>query len=77
MFRSELELNVNFLKSKFSTDSILEKPRTMDSNESKKVDHELLAEINDLVNDDIELKHKEKDSNDAESIVVDYNSGIL
>ena len=49
----------------------------MDSNESKKVDHEVLAEINDLVNDDIELKHEEKDSNDAESIVENYNSGFL
>ena len=41
----------------------------MDSNESKKVDHELLAEINDLVNDDIELKHESIDEN--------YNSGFL
>ena len=49
----------------------------MDSNKSKKVDHEPLAEINDLVNDDIELKHKEKDSNDTESIVENYNSGFL
>ena len=56
---------------------IIWKPRTMDSNESKKVDHEALAEINDLVNDDIELKHEEKDSNDAESIVENYNSGFL
>ena len=30
-----------------------------------------------VVNDDVELKNEEKDSNDAESIVVDYNSGIL
>ena len=51
-----------FSKSKISTDSIFEKPGTMDSNKSKKVDHEPLAEINDLVNDDIELKHEEKDS---------------
>ena len=42
----------------------------MDSNKSKKVEH-------DLVNDDIELKHEEKDSNDAESIVENYNSGFL
>ena len=49
----------------------------MDSNISKKVDHEPLAEINDLVNDDIELKHEEKYSNDAESIVDNYNPGFL
>ena len=49
----------------------------MDSNNSKKVDHEALAEINDLVNDDIELKQGEKDSIDAESIVENYNSGFL
>ena len=80
--KSELETRTQpstsiFLKSNFSTDLILEKPRTMDSNESKKVDHEPLAEINDLVNDDIELTHEEKDSNDAESIVENYNSGFL
>ena len=66
-----------FSKSKISTDSIFEKPGTMDSNKSKKVDHEPLAEINDLVNDDIELKHEEKDSNNAESIDENYNSGFL
>ena len=49
----------------------------MDSNKSKKVDHKPLAEILDLVNDDIELKHKEKDSNDAKSIVENNNSGFL
>ena len=49
----------------------------MDSNKSKKGDHEALAEINDLVNDDIELTHEEKDSNDAESIDENYNSGFL
>ena len=42
----------------------------MDSNKSKKVDHETLAEIHDLVNDDIELTHEEKDSKK-------YNSGFL
>ena len=30
-----------------------------------------------VVNDDVKLKNEEKDSNDDESIVVDYNSGIL
>ena len=49
----------------------------MDSNKSKKVDHEALAEINDLVNEDVELKQDEKDSNDPESIVENYNSGFL
>ena len=49
----------------------------MDSNKSKKVDHEPLAEINDLVNEDIELEHEEKDSNNAESIDENYNSGFL
>ena len=42
----------------------------MDSNKSKKVDHKPLAEILDLVNDDIELTHQEKDSKN-------YNSGFL
>ena len=49
----------------------------MDSNKSKKVDHKPLAEILDLVNDDIELKHEGKDSNNAESIDENYNSGFL
>ena len=49
----------------------------MDSNKSKKVDHEPLAEINDLVNEDVDLKHEEKDSNNAESIDENYNSGFL
>ena len=31
----------------------------------------------DLVNDALELKHKEKDSNDAKSIVKNNNSGFL
>ena len=31
----------------------------------------------DLVNDAFELKHKEKDSNDAKSIVENNNSGFL
>ena len=42
----------------------------MDSDQSNKVDHEPLTEIHDLVNDDIELKHEEKDSKN-------YNSGFL
>ena len=49
----------------------------MDSNKSKKVDHEPLAEINDLVDEDVELKQEEKDSNDPENIVENYNSGFL
>ena len=49
----------------------------MDSDQSNKVDHEPLAEIHDLVNDDIELTHEEKDSNDAKSIVENNNSGFL
>ena len=69
--RNSNSTQVNFFqKSNFATDSIFEKSRTMDSNKSKKVEH-------DLVNDDIELKHEEKDSNDAESIVENHNSGFL
>ena len=72
---SKLELNVNFFEIEFF--NRFEKPRTMDSNKSKKVDHKPLAEINDLVNEDVDLKHEERDCNDAESINENYNSGFL
>ena len=34
-------------------------------------------ELYDLVNENVELKRKEKDSNDPESIVDDYDFGFL